>query len=105
MKVSWINNVLTVWFTDFNCYIVMITHELLHGYKGVTRVDDSFLLQQEMNTTNTLEIPLSSVGLLLRLLSLAGEWTALVASPAFLICAFLFRTWSTLSLVSLRTKH
>ena len=32
-----------------------------------------------MDTTNTLELPLSSVGLLLRLLSLAGVWVALVA--------------------------
>ena len=37
--------------------------------KGVTRVGDNILLQEVVNTTDTLEIPLDSVGLLLRLLS------------------------------------
>ena len=56
-----------------------------------------------MNTTGTLEIPLRTVGLLLRLLSLGAGWYLLLFTVP--VGAFLFWARSTLSSVSSRTKH
>ena len=54
-----------------------------------------------MNTTSTLEIP----GVAAEAAELKGVWVVLVASLTVPVYAFLFRAQSTLSSVSLRTKH
>ena len=86
-------------FTDFNCYLLRYSTLSITRIQvmGDTRVNGVSLLME--NITNTLEIPLKPVGLLLRLLS----WVV-VRDKQLLVYAFLFRAQSTLSL-SVGTKH
>ena len=95
----WTKNVLTYGFTDFNYYLYWCFKK--RSYKSWIQ----YLVRYMMNTTSTLGIPLSLVGLLLRLPSFKGVWMVLVPLLTVPVCAFPFRTQSTLSSVSLRTKH
>ena len=85
-----INNILTVVFTTFS-------HYLLYSVSKKFYISSKRKLQELVDTginknTQWLEIPLGRAGWLLKLLSL---------SSFFGVCAFLFRTRSTLSLHSL----
>ena len=90
-----INNVLTVVFTTFNCY-------LLYSASKRFYISSKGKLQELVNTginknTHWLEIPLGRAGLLLELLSLSSFLGVCVLSYSGL--------GSTLSSLSLRAKH
>ena len=94
-KLCRINNVLTVVFTTFNCYLLYSTSKRLYINSEEKGTGVGQYRYEQVHTLTGNTAGKSGV---------AAETVELVQFPSG-VCAFLFRARSTLSLLSLRTKH
>ena len=94
-KLCRINNVLTVVFTTFNCYLSFSTSKRLYISSEGKGTGVGQYKYEQVHTLTGNTAGRSGV---------AAETVELVQFP-WGVCAFLFRAWFTLSSLSLRTKH